>query len=220
MKSGTTLADLRAIVFTNRPLITLFLFLLFSTAARTLINTANIYYFTYNAGNAGLLVQASFFSASALLSFMLTPYLSRRLGQMKTILVGVSIATAGATWRYFVEPSQTMPVMLTYLLFSIGTGFPWVLGYTMLTEVIDFTERETGFRAENIINSAYSFVYKLSQGIGAAVPAYLLAATGYNAAQAVQSEETLWAILLTVSLIPAALTLLGGVALIQYNLDE
>lgn len=210
------LADLREIILTNRPLIIIFLFVLFTTAGRTIVNTANIYFFTYNMGDENLLVQASFFNAAVLLSFVATPILAKRYGLKRTAIIGVIITAISTILRFVIPADDVWLIMLTYAAFAIGSGFPWVLGYTFLTEVIDYTELKTGFRAENMINSAYAFIYKISQGIGAALPAYVLAFTAYNPQSTQQSEMTLNGILLIVTLVPAVISILGALALAYY----
>ncbi|MEM7800232.1 MAG: glycoside-pentoside-hexuronide (GPH):cation symporter [Chloroflexota bacterium] len=212
--------DLIAIVLKNRPLIIIFLFVLFTTAGRTIVNTANIYYFSYNLGNEDLMVQASFFNAAVLASFVFTPILSKIYGLQKTAMLGIVITAISTVWRFFIPSDQIWIIMLSYALFAIGSGFPWVLGYTFLTEVIDYTEKVTGYRADNMINSAYAFIYKISQGLGSALPAYVLAITAYNPDAIQQTPHTLNGILLIVTLVPAAITILGAAALYFYPLKN
>ena len=71
------------------------------------------------------------------------------------------------------------------------------------------------------IASFTSFITKVAQGIGGAIPGYVLAATGFVTGSAVQPESINTGIILCVLILPIILTSAGAILFgTQYTLDK
>jgi len=72
----------------------------------------------------------------------------------------------------------------------------------MLPDVIEYDEKMTGERREGVYNGISNFLTKFSVALGIAVPGWALSWFGY-VANAVQTDQALFGIRLTYSVLPA-----------------
>jgi len=98
-----------------------------------------------------------------------------------------------------------------------GPLFP--LLWSMIADTADYSEWKTGRRATGLAFSALTFSQKMGFSIGGGVVMLLLGRFGFEA-NVVQSAQSLFGIRLCLSVIPAAVSGLGFVLLLFYNLDE
>jgi len=90
------------------------------------------------------------------------------------------------------------------------------LSATISADNLDYIEWKENYRVEGATASVGSFINKVGQAVGAALPGYILAATGYVAATEIQTEEALHGILLAITLIPLVTAVLGALIYLAY----
>lgn len=84
-----------------------------------------------------------------------------------------------------------------------------------------YVQYKTGKRAEAAIASLTSFITKVAQGLGGAIPGYVLAATGFVTGSVAQPESINTGIILCVLILPTILTAAGAILFgTQYTLDK
>ena len=89
----------------------------------------------------------------------------------------------------------------------------------MYADIVDYSEWRTGRRATGLIFSSSSMSQKLGWTCGGALTGWLLAAFGFQA-NAVQGDAAQTGIVLMLSLLPAAGSLLSIVFIAMYPLSE
>ncbi|MAG30255.1 MAG: hypothetical protein CL908_05085 [Deltaproteobacteria bacterium] len=162
----------------------------------------------------------AFYLASSLLSLFLWTWLSRRIGKKNAWLVGLGAGMAGYAMLFFVGEGDLRWMQAVVTLTGAASACGTVLGSSILADVIDIDELETGERKEGAYYSAYTFLYKASSGVMATVTGLVLGWVGYvqNAPQ--QSESVQLAIRTLNGLIPLASMAIGAIILTRFTLTE
>ncbi len=208
------------IVAHNRPILILavanvFLFSYFSVAF-----AVRIFYFKYNVGNENLLAPIMGLGVLAIFTGMgLSPLLARRVGKRLTALIGGGILCAMHVALYFVPATSFIPVVCVLIVAGVGTGLLSIMILSLVPDTVEYSEWKTGYRAEGIINSINTFMFKVGGAAGVAIPGWILAATGY-VPNAKQNAGALNGILMTMSIIPAIFVFLTIITLFFYPFDE
>ncbi|MEQ2468309.1 MULTISPECIES: MFS transporter [Bacillaceae] len=89
----------------------------------------------------------------------------------------------------------------------------------MLADTVDFGEWKNNVRAAGLLTSASSFGAKFGMGIGGAITAAILSASGYVANQQ-QTATSLHAIEFNFIWLPAICSTLAIIALLFYKFDK
>lgn len=167
-------------ILSLRPVIGLFLASLLGSIAGASTTATAIFYFTYVVGDAALF--SIFAIMTVLLSavgFLLAMVLIRKLGNKNIWLYGTIATILPILPVLFLPPGETLLALAFLGASRIGAGFAGIVGYAMQADLMDYVEWKRGFRSEGAIASIFSFIVKAGMGIGAAIPGYLLAATGF-----------------------------------------
>ncbi|MCP4904346.1 MAG: hypothetical protein GY910_05130 [bacterium] len=161
-----------------------------------------------------------FYVGSSLLSLPLWLRISRAIGKKNTWMIGLIIGMTGYFSLFFVGKGDLrwmqMVVSLTGACSACGT----LIGSSMLADVIDADELETGERKEGAYYSAYTFLFKASSGVMAMITGFVLAGTGFVPNAADQSERVGLAIRSLNGLVPFATIFIGAFILARFKLTE
>lgn len=123
-------------------------------------------------------------TASAIATFMVIPivtWISTRIGKRKAFFVAIGISIFGYGLKYFCY-SQTTPLLLLLAtpFIAFGLGGLFTLMGSMVADVCDFDELETGNRREGMFGSIFWWVVKLGMALALAISGFLLNATGFD----------------------------------------
>lgn len=161
-----------------------------------------------------------FYVGSSLLSLPLWLALSRRIGKKWTWMVGLVVGMTGYIALFFTGAGELrwmqMVVSMTGACSACGT----MIGSSILADVIDADELETGERKEGAYYASYTFLYKASSGVMAMITGFALSATGFIPDAAEQSELVRTTIRSLNGLVPFATMLAGGFILATFTLTE
>ena len=102
---------------------------------------------------------------------------------------------------------------------GVGLGMMMVLAYSMFTDIAEYLEWSTGRQMTGLAISGAVFAIKTGIAIGAALPGMLFALTGFEVG-AVQSDAARFGIDLAFAIVPAAIIIPAGVAMLFYKLDR
>ncbi|HMG73344.1 MAG TPA: MFS transporter [Pyrinomonadaceae bacterium] len=208
------------IVMQNRPILILSIANVFLISYFSIAFAVRIFYFKYNMGNENLLAPIMGIGVLAIFAGMVvSPLLAKRVGKRLTALAGGTILCAMHVALYFVPATSLVPVVCVLVGVGIGTGLLSIMILSLVPDTVEYSEWKTGHRAEAIINSVNTFIFKLGGAVGVAIPGWILAATGY-VPNAKQSAGALKGILMSMSIIPAIFVFLTIVALFFYPFDE
>jgi len=147
---------------------------------------------------------------------------ARRLGKrhaMRAVMItaiGVFVAT---WWLYDPTHPWLQPLASGFIAFT-GAGF-WTLDGSMLADVIDYDELQTGQRREGVFSSAASWIMKCGMALGAGAAGFILSSTGFEVAlEGHQTAHAMFMMRFLLALIPIIGLVLSLVALTRFPLSH
>ena len=161
-----------------------------------------------------------FYVGSSLLSLPLWLRLSRSIGKKATWMVGLVIGMVGYISLFFVGEGDLAWMQMVVTMTGACSACGTVIGSSILADVIDADELETGERKEGAYYSVYTFLYKASSGVMAMITGFVLSATGFVPNAPDQSETVGLAIRSLNGLVPFTTMLIGAVILVGFTLTE
>lgn len=207
--------------------------IMFGTASgvtASMFHYMNNFFWELSTSQAGLLSASAFISA--LLALVLAPRLSRRMGKRRAVLVFGTIAFVCLPMPFFLRILDLFPANGTGLLFP--TLVVWnifevtliittqVLGASMLADLVEEAELDTGRRSEGVFFAASTFTRKLVTGLGVMLASGILAIvnlpTQAQSATVDPAAITQLGLLVAPSLL--VLNLAGVAALSFYRIDQ
>jgi glycoside/pentoside/hexuronide:cation symporter, GPH family len=148
-----------------------------------------------------------------------------RLGKQMIYYLGMSAWVVVGIALYFVQPGQVGLLFLLAGLAGIGVAIGYLVPWSMLPDVIELDELQTGQRREGIYYGLFVFLQKLGISLGLAFSNFALEAAGYvNQATGqpipVQPEGVLTVLRLFVGPLPALLLLLSFIVVRAYPITR
>ena len=181
---------------------------------------AIVYYFKYYVGDER--GAASFMVVGYIMSVLgtfLIQYVTPFTGRKKAYMGCMLLSTVALVFSYWVGPGQIRLLYAWNIIYSLLTGPTSALLWAMFADTADYSEWRTGRRATGLIYSASGMSNKFGWVIGGALAASLLALYGFQANVA-QTAEGQHGIRLLMAIAPAVGTLLAGLGMFFYRLNE
>lgn len=149
-------------------------------------------------------------------------WIARRLGKRHAMaaVFSVAILVFVATWWLYTPEIRWMQVFASGLIAFTGAGF-WTLLYSILADVVDYDELQTGKRREGAFAGCNSWITKVGMALGAGISFFILGWIGFDAKlEGGQTEHTLFMIRLLLMVIPIVGLALALVALARFPLSQ
>ena len=181
---------------------------------------AIVFYFKYYLGSVG--AAATFMVVGSIMSVagtFLIQYVTPFTGRKNAFIGLMLLSTVVLVFSYWVRPDQLALLYVYNILYCILTGPTSALLWAMFADTADYSEWRTGRRATGLVYSASGMSNKFGWVIGGALAASLLALYGFKA-NVMQTAEGLHGIRILMALAPAAGTLLAGLGMFLYPLNE
>jgi GPH family glycoside/pentoside/hexuronide:cation symporter len=161
-------------------------------------------------------------SLCTLVAISLTTWISTKIGKRKTFLVTMCIAMLGYVLKWIgYNPNNPYMLMIAapFLAFHLGALFTMVP--SMVADVCDLDELNTGNRREGIFGGIYWWIQKLGQAGASVLSGFLLVWTGFNVALGSnQSTQTLFYMRLCDCGIPIVTSLIAIFIIMSFDLSE
>ena len=171
--------------------------------------TTNPYYAEHVLGKMDLMVWFTLSMAAGMIPVVfLAPPLTKRFGKKPVYGGGMILAGAGLLVR-LIAPSSLPVVIVSCVLYGLGLAFCMVLFYGVQadnTDYIDFTMQK---RSEGAVSATASMITKISNGLGGALPLYILGMTKTSA-----GTYSAAGLAISNAVLPAVLCLAGGLLFI------
>lgn len=211
------------IVFRNRPFVLVTLIYLLSWLCIQFVQVNLLLYVRYWIGpdavdQFALLVLGV--QLSAFVWVLIWSRVAERIGKKAVYFIGMSFWIAVELALFFVPQGGLNILFLLAVLAGVGVAIGYLIPWSMLPDVIELDELETGQRREGIFYGFFVFLQKLGISLGLAFSNLALARAGYNADLAQQPESVAQALRLFVSLVPAAILLLSFLPVAAYPITR
>lgn len=157
---------------------------------------------------------------SAMLSVPIWVWLSRRYGKKLVWLVSMLGVAVGFGLLGTVQAGAVNLAMILMGIAGFASGCGYALGPSVLADVIDADEYETGERNEGAYSAAYGFAIKSGGAIVIFIVGWVLQASGFVANQIQQAYEAELAIRLLIGALPFIAYIVGALVFSRYQLSE
>ncbi len=212
-------ADVQSL-WTNRPWLILFFAAFLTLANVALRNGAIIYYFKYVVGDES---KFSLFSTSGTVAFIAGAFATKlflRAWSRRQLMIGLTLINSVFLAAFFVvDPKSTYLLYGLNLISSFINGPTPAIVWSMYADTADYGEWKSGRRATALVFAGVVFAQKVGLAVGSAMLGGLLGTFGF-VANATQGPGAILGIKLVFSVLPGVFSLLSGIAMFFYSLDE
>lgn len=153
----------------------------------------------------------------AALAFL--PFIAKRLSRPLVYGLASLLPIIGLTLLWstsFIDGNAAPVVAAGSIVFNLGVGFFLGLSVVMLADVVDYGEFKFGSRNESIVFSVQPMLVKLAAALAGGFVGFGLAAVGYDADLAVQSDATKTGMTVLTIGLPIAAAIVGFVIYKMY----
>lgn len=214
----TQLPPVKAILSTlkNKPFTKFLVISMIMSTAFTMVTTMLPYYLIYQLDMADSQIIVMFLMLGTLAVFLVPcSMMSGKIGKAKTYALGIIIAGVALACGFLLPQGQSTLIFFLAAIVGLGFSSQWVCPHSMMPDVIEYDELETGERREGIYYGMNATAGKITGALGSALCGWGLEWFGYVEG-AVQSEGALLAIRGLFALIPALLLLVCVPLLLRY----
>jgi GPH family glycoside/pentoside/hexuronide:cation symporter len=133
-------------------------------------------------------------AVSTLIVIPLTAWISTKIGKRATFLFTISLSIFGYALKWIgYSPDHPYWLLIAAPFVAFGTGSLFTLMGSMIADVCDFDELQTGKRREGIFGAIYWWMVKVGMAMAGLFTGVLLKFSGFDVALANdQSEKTLF----------------------------
>jgi len=164
-------------------------------------------------------------SGIALLITPIIPWIIRRMGK-KNVFQWCGLFTIVGGVSLFFVPAGALALALVFLAVKgVGASLINTVMFGLEADTVEYGEWKSGQRSEGATYAIFSFTRKVTQSIGGALGAWMLAIGGYLSATAtnpnpVQPESAIFAIKFTIGLLPAICAAIAMLIFWRYPLTD
>lgn len=206
-------------IITSRPVLITFVCTLLLSCGNAAKQASDLYFCTYVIGDPKVMSILSLGALAALPGIILSMPMSAKLGKRATFCIFMLVSFLGLMMRFLSLTSVPLLIACTFV-FAFGSYGKMALSFSIQADNIDYVEWRRNQRAEGGVASLNTFVTKAAQGLGGAVPGYVLALAGY-VPNAEQSKTAIMGISVSNIVLPAATCLVGALIFyFGYNIDK
>ncbi|WP_100656863.1 MFS transporter [Alteromonas flava] len=159
---------------------------------------------------------------SAFVVILVTAKLSSLYGKRKAFFITIGIATFGYCLKWFCyDPNNPALLLLPVPLYAFGLGSLFTLVGSMVADVCDADELNTGQRREGMYGSIFWWVVKLGQAVALAAGGVLLNVTGFDVdLGSAQSDDALMLMRVFDAFVPAVCSFIAILVIAKYPITE
>jgi len=139
-------------------------------------------------------------------------------------IASIGLGLTMLTW-WMATPDESLVIFYSrFFLMGIFSAGGLVAGSAMLPDIMEYDRHRSGVNQEGLYAATFSLIEKIAYTAGPAMLGLLLSAGGFISVQkgqfVDQPDSAITAIRVAVSIIPAVLSIIGGLLIGFYDLDE
>lgn len=132
-------------------------------------------------------------AASTIGVILITGWLATRLGKRRTFTITVLLSLVGYALKWFgYDPENPRLLLYAAPLVAFGVGSLFTLMGSMIADVCDYDELQTGERREGVFGAIYWWMVKIGMALAGLLTGIMLNGSGFDVALEEQSERTLF----------------------------
>ena len=159
---------------------------------------------------------------ATLMAIAAVSWVSTRIGKRRTFIIATSVTLFGCLLKWWCyDPLAIWKLLIPAPFIAVGMGGLFTLMGSMIADVCDLDELETGHRREGMFGSIYWWVVKLGMALAFGMSGFLLNSTGFDVVNVgAQTHHTFILMRLCDMLIPAAAALIAIYSVASFNITE
>ncbi len=126
---------------------------------------------------------------TALLMLFVWSHLSQRLGKKAVYFMGMSLWIIAQIGLFFLQPNQMTLMYIMTIMAGCGVSVAYLVPWSMIPDVIELDELQTGQRREGIFYGFMVLLQKFGLALGLFLVGLALEASGFR--EAIQGQATL-----------------------------
>ncbi len=203
------------IAFGNRPFIMVTGIYLMSWLAIQFIQANMLFYVRYWMNDEDNFIYLAMALQIAIFLFLIVwAKVSARIGKRHAYFWGVGLWMSVMVFIFFIQPGQMELLVALAVLAGAGASVAYLIPWSMLPDVVDVDELNTGLRREGVYYGFFVFLQKLGISLGLAFSNLILQVVDYIPAipgqpLPMQNDTVLLAFRLFISFVPVVILLLS-----------
>ena len=209
----------------SKPFIHVLLIYMFSWLAVQFVQSLLLFYYRdYVGGNPANFTFVLMGLQLSIFAFILFwGWMARKIGRKNVYYIGVPFWIVVQVGLFFVQPGQITLMMILGILAGVGVSLAFLIPWSLLPDVVDHDELQTGQRREGIFYGFFVFLQKFGIAIGLFVQGLVLQYSGYitvtDGTLLVQPDSALMAIRVLTSLVPIIFLILSLIVVYKNPID-
>lgn len=167
-------------------------------------------------------ITGSVYVAASLVSVPIMAWFAIRMGKRTTMMACLFLGILGSIAKWFCyTPDHPWLMSIPALLLAPGYGSVWTLGGSMVADICDEDELNTGQRREAMYGAIYSWTLKMGVTLALLISGFVLVWTGFHAEKnGDQSTHTILWMRILFTLVPMIGLSLGLLCIYFFPLTE
>jgi GPH family glycoside/pentoside/hexuronide:cation symporter len=206
--------------FQNRPFLRLVFAYLIAQVGFTLVQTLMAYFLTYQMGIPGQVPVVMLLLLVSVLVFLFPwKWLSDRWNKGPAYALGLGIASLALVATFFLPHHASPWIYVVAVVAGIGFSANWVFPWSMVPDVVEYDQLETGEARGGMYYGVWGFTSKLTAALAITISGWVLQLGGY-VPNIEQSSRTLLAIRLFFGPVPSLFLLIALPLLFFYPITR
>ena len=160
-------------------------------------------------------------AAGTLGIILLTGWLATRIGKRKTFLLMISISLLGYALKWFgYNPEHPYWLLFAAPLVAFGAGSLFTLMGSMIADVCDYDELQTGQRREGVFGAIYWWMVKIGMSLAGLLTGIMLNVSGFDVALETQPERALYLLRVFDVGVPLLTSAIAIAIMLTYEISE
>ena len=195
---------------------------LFALICNSLFAADLVYYFTYNHGLSAGQISGMFLYRTivCVLLILIVKKVSRLADKRTTLLLVFAVGAVSVTIARFTGVEGSLQLHIFIFFVAISTSLYWQLMPSIIYDVCEYDELESGKKRQGTIVSLQGLVEALATGIGVQLLGVILQIGGFDGSAEVQTERALQWVENSVTIVPACFLVLAFCALYRYPITK
>ena len=144
-----------------------------------------------------------------------------KVGKKKALLTGLVFVIVGyCTSWFFFTPKCPYLQLVSFAIMAPGLSCIWVFTSSMLADICDIDELNTGLRREGMYSAVYSWFCKAGVAATLVCSGYIVVFSGYNTELEIQTASTLLKMRILYAVVPSTFISLAIILMLFYSITE
>ena len=188
------------------------------------VNIYHVFRGVENARDSAAVVTGLGGMLGAILGLIMIPVISglaTHWGKKKTLMLGLVLtAFSNLSQILTFTPEHPYLQLVSFIVRAPSVAFIWLIIPSMIADVCDIDELNTGLRREGMYGAVYGWILKIGVSVGLLLSGFVLTMAGIEPSAEIQSSEAVQHLRVLFSCVPFIFTMAATFLIAKYPLTE